>query len=173
MLQMRFVNFIPISFFRSCEASFLGAWVKSGWIFAITETIHLMAVAVLIGSVLALNLHLLGFRMRGQSAALLAAELKPWIWTGAAAMIMTGVPLFFSEAVRCGRSGQFFYKMVLLLAVIIFQLTMIRKVTRAGMNERAWFVKLAGGVSLFLWLSIALLGRAIAFPYLLPFLRAR
>jgi hypothetical protein len=170
---MRFINFIPISFFRSCEASFLGNWVKSGWNFAIAETIHLVALAVLIGSVLALNLHLLGVRLRHQSGAQLASELKPWIWIGLSVMILTGVPLFFSEAVRCGRSGQFFYKMVFLLIVVIFQLTVIRMVTKPAVNDRAWVVELAGGVSLFLWLSIALLGRAIAFPYMLPFLRAR
>jgi hypothetical protein len=170
---MRFVNFIPISFFRSCEASFLGTWIKHGWNFAIAETIHLLALAILLGSVLALNLHLLGFRMRQQSGAELARELKPWIWTGLSVMILTGVPLFFAESVRCGRSGQFFYKMVFLLSAVIFQLTVIRMVTNSAVNERAWLVKLAGGVSLFLWLSIAFLGRAIAFPYLLPFLRAR
>src|SRR5579864_5373699 len=111
----------PSSFFQWCEASFIGHWIKySRWDFAILETFHIIGITVLVGSVLVVDLRLLGFGMRQVPASQLAREFEPWTLTALAFMLATGLPMFLSEAVRMGLNGPFFFKMLLLgLALLI------------------------------------------------------
>jgi hypothetical protein len=168
---MNFVHFIPASFFRSVQGSHLGTWMRSTHdAFAITETIHLLALSVLLGTIVATDLRLLGYGKRRQSAAELAGDLAPFTWTALVVMMTTGVLLVFPEAVRIGRSISFFYKMIFLSLAILIHLTIYRKATRPGGPQDGWFGKLAGAFSLVLWLGVAVSGRAIAYPVLLHFL---
>lgn len=174
MPYLDLMRFVRPSFFKACQASAIGTFIHSGMNFVVVETIHLIALAVLIGTVLAVDLRLFGFGTRRQSAAEFLKEFLPWTWAALGVMIFTGILLFISEAVRLGESTQFFYKMIFLIAAVIFQSTVFVKLVRNEVNESTrWSGKLIGGVSLFLWLSIALLGRAISFSYLLPFMPVR
>jgi uncharacterized protein DUF6644 len=151
------------SFFRWCERSLLGHTIKySQWDFAILETFHIIGIAVLLGSILVVDLRLLGFGMRRVSAAELAGEFRPW--TGAALVLMfaTGVPMFLSEAVRMSLNSPFFVKMILLSLALAIHFTIRSRATRRG-AEDSGFGKLAACLSLLSWLSVALAGRAIAF----------
>ena len=155
---------LPASFFRLCETSRFGHAIKfSQWDFAILETLHIMGIAVLLGSTLVVDLRLLGLGMRRQSVAQLAEELAPWTWGALALMIATGIPMFFSEAVRMSLNDSFFFKMIFLVLAISIQWTIYSRAKRSAAPERAGFGKLVACLSLICWLSVALAGRGIAF----------
>ena len=161
---MTFGRILPGWFFWQCENTLPGSWFKHAqWFFAVDETIHIMALGMLIGTLVIVDLRLLGFGMRRQSVQQLAGYLAPWTLLGVALMITTGVPLFMSEAVKLSRSSPFFYKMVFLICAISLHLTLHRKATAAGATQGSRLGKLAASLSLVCWLGVALAGRAIAF----------
>ena len=122
-----------------------------------------MALGMLIGTLVIVDMRLLGFGMRRQSVPELARYLAPWTLFGVATMIITGVPLFMSEAVKLSSSSPFFYKMIFLLCAVTLHFTLHRKVTASSEKQGSMLGKLAGTLSLMCWLGVALAGRAIAF----------
>jgi hypothetical protein len=70
---------------------------KSKWDFVILETIHILVMAMFLGTIFIVDLRLLGFGMRRQPPAQMAKDLAPWTVTGMFLMIATGIPLFFSR----------------------------------------------------------------------------
>jgi len=87
------VSLLP--FFQWCEASWVGTAIReSPWAFASIESVHLLGLATLGGSVLLLDLRLLGLGLRGTPAAELARDVQPWFNTSLIVMLLTGVALF-------------------------------------------------------------------------------
>jgi len=141
-----------------------GSWFKNArWFFAVDETFHIMALGMLIGTLVIVDLRLLGLGMRRQSVAELAGYLAPWTLLGVALMIVTGVPLFMSEAVKLSRSSPFFYKMIFLFCAVTLHFTLHRKAITSSTRQDSRLGKLAASLSLICWLGVALAGRAIAF----------
>jgi len=128
------------------------------WQFAITETVHLVALAVLLGSILLVNFQMLGI-LRGWSSAQMRRTLAPFIGGGLIGMLVTGALLFISEPMKYYNNDAFLPKMVFLAAAILYHFTVYRKAATAPMLVS----KLAAIVSLALWFSIGAAGRAIAF----------
>ncbi len=161
---MTFGRFIPDWFFALCESSWPGSWFKhSQWMFAIDETFHIMALGMLIGTLVVVDLRLLGLGMRRQSIRQVAGYLAPWTLLGVALMIFTGIPLFMSEAVRLGKSSPFLFKMIFLLCAVTLHFTLHRKAIASSTSQSSGLGKLAACLSLACWLGVALAGRAIAF----------
>lgn len=155
---------LPSSVFQWCERSLLGHAIKySKWDFAILETFHIIGIAVLLGSILVVDLRLLGFSMKRVTAAQLAREFAPWTWAAFAFMVATGIPMFLSEAVRMSLNTAFLVKMTLLCFALVIHFTILRRATRPSVQENEGFGKFAAYLSLASWLSVALAGRAIAF----------
>jgi uncharacterized membrane protein len=161
---MQLLNFLPVSFFSWCENVPPGLWIRNAkWAFAIIETVHIMALTVLLGTLIVVDLRLLGFGMRRQSAAYLARLLAPWTWSALLTMVVTGIGLFASEANRLSQSGPFAFKMLLLVLAVGTHFTIHSRVTRNGITSSAGIAKAAACLSIALWLGVALAGRAIPF----------
>ena len=161
---MHLVRFIPFGFFPWCENTWIAHTIKgSRWAFAIIETIHIIGIGMLLGALLVVDLRLLGFGMKRQTVAHLNRELTPWIGGALLVMIFTGIPLFLSEAVKLSVSAPFFWKMVLLLLVLLFHFTVHNKAAARNPEDGVWLGKMAACLSLVCWLGVALAGRAIAF----------
>jgi hypothetical protein len=158
---MSAADFLPASFFQWCMNAHVSKAInESLWLFAVIETVHIVALTVLLGTMLVVDLRLLGIGMHRQSAPELAREVGPWTVSAIAAIVFTGVPMFASQAVRYSHSVPFLYKIVLLLTAIALHFTLHRKATQ---SEAARLGKLAAGLSLACWFGVALAGRAIAF----------
>jgi len=166
---MVLLKFLPLNFFTGCENTWPGSWIRHGqWAFAVTETVHIVVLGMLLGTIIVVDLNLLGFGVRRQSAAELTSDLAPWTWSALALMALTGIPLFMSEALRLSKSGPFFYKMLFLSVAIIIHASIFGR-AKLGSGIGAGFGRLMGALSLLCWLGVALAGRAIAFPFLLHF----
>jgi hypothetical protein len=160
---MSLSKILPYSFFDWCEGTPLGYWLKQAmWGFAIIETIHIMALAVLLGTMVVVDLRLLGLGLKRMPTEELDRLLSPWFWTSFFTMIVSGLCLFTGEAVRLGTSAPFAYKMAFVLLAVTVHLTIHRRAIAQGVDGAA-LGKAAAYLSLICWLGIALAGRAIAF----------
>jgi hypothetical protein len=154
-----------LNLFEWCEATALGQAVKtSAWAFAVTESIHLLALAAIGGAVLVVDLRLLGFGLRNQRVADVARDAHPWMVGSLIVMLLTGVTLFMSEAIKCYYSTPFWVKMTSLALALLFTFTIRRKVTLAEEGRvRPVVYKLVALVSLALWFGVGAGGRWIGF----------
>ena len=158
------VNFLPYSFFQACERSSIGSSIgEAKYTFALIETLHIMGLTVLLGTILAVDLSLLGMGRKWVTPAQLAKDLRWWTWGSLVLMIGTGIPLFLSEATRMSRSFPLYYKMIFLLLAILTHVTVHRSATKPGATADAWWNKPVACFSLLCWFGVALAGRAIAF----------
>ena len=87
---------------------------------------------MLIGTILAVDLRLLGLGVRRQTASQIAGELAPWTLGGLVLAIVTGVLLFSYDPLKFYANHAFSYKVALLAAAVAFHYTAHRKVTREG-----------------------------------------
>jgi len=130
------------------------------WAFPVAEMAHLLALAILGGTVLLVNLGLLGIRVRRGGIQNLGKELWPLFVGSLAIMIVSGAALVSAEAMKCYYHPAFRLKMLLLALAVIFSFTAHRRVTQSPSS--AWS-RPAAILSLMLWLSVGLAGRAIGF----------
>ena len=136
----------------------------SQWAFAVIESIHLLALSVIGGAVLIVDLKLLGFGIRTQTLEEVARDAQKWFLGSWTVMIVTGLLLFWSEPQKLYYSTPFAVKMICLLLGTIFALTVRRKVTLAGEGRVPPMVmKLVALVSLALWFGVGAGGRWIGF----------
>ena len=155
-----------LTFCQWLENSSLGWTIRdSTWLFPAIEAIHLIALAMIGGAVLIVDLKLLGVGLRRQPAWQLADEAKPWLVSSLAVMIVSGVALFSSEATKCYATPAFWYKMTALAAATLFTFTARASVLRS--NSLRAGTTLAGRtvavLSLSLWSIVGVSGRAIGF----------
>ena len=153
--------FLP--FFKWCEASWIGTSISNSvYLFPVVEAFHLLALAVIGGAVLVVDLHLAGLGIRHQPVARIARDAEPWLIGSLAVMLPTGFLLFLSESIKCYYSDAFWVKLTSLLLAIVFTFTVRRKVAMAEETRRLsrFFVAL---VSLTLWCGVGAGGRWIGF----------
>jgi hypothetical protein len=140
------------------------AIANSKWAFAVIESVHLLALSVIGGAVLIVDLRLLGLGIRSQTLADVARDAQPWLVGSLLVMLVSGVLLFFSEPIKCYYSTPFRVKMLCLVLGTIFAFTVRRKVTLAGEGRvgQLW-LKVVALVSLSLWFGVGAGGRWIGF----------
>ena len=152
-------------FFEWNDKSWLGQAIADTILaFPVIETIHILALTMMFGAIVIIDLRMLGLGMKKQPVAVLAKNLEPYMTWGMLVMLGTGYMLFCSEAMKCFVNDGFKFKMALLFPAIIFQFTLFRWVTHKDEGKRpmllGWFVAL---LSLTLWFGVGVGGRAIGF----------
>ena len=154
-----------LAFFQWCEQSHIGDLIRrSPWLFPAIEAIHLLGLGFIGGAVLLVDLRLMGWGLRRQSAAQLSRDAQPWLVGSLIVMIITGGLLFTSEAIKCYYHGAFWFKMASLLLAIVFTFTVQRKAVMADENRLAPLrSKVVAVVSVLLWSGVGIGGRWIGF----------
>jgi hypothetical protein len=141
---------------------------QSLWLFPAIETIHLLGMAALMGTITVLDLRLLGWAARQQPVHKLAARTIPLAWLGFAVQVVTGTLLFSSEAVKIYGNPAFRLKMLLLLLAgaqaFVFQVFVSgRLLAWDNRPSMPFLAKAVGLTSLLLWVGIVTAGRFIGF----------
>ncbi|HYD56917.1 MAG TPA: DUF6644 family protein [Burkholderiales bacterium] len=148
------------------EASGLGqAMRQSLWLYPIVEVVHIVGLALLFGSIVVLDLRLLGLS-RNVPVSKLARHVLPWSATSFLLIVPSGLAMFVAHASEFIANPVFLVKMVLIVAAGINA-----AVFHTGRSEGEWDVgaptpfraKLAGGVSLLAWTSVIACGRLLAY----------
>jgi hypothetical protein len=150
------------------ERSALGTALReSVWLYPSIEIVHIVSFAVLIGAAVLFDMRLLGLS-RTISVRALEGHLLPWARLGLAVAAPSGVLLFITDATALAGNPAFRIKL-LLIALAILNTVIFHRWTARSMGS--WDVdqptplgaKLAGSVSLVLWLGVVAGGRLIAY----------
>jgi hypothetical protein len=137
---------------------------NSTWLFPVIEAFHLLGLALTIGSVLLVEMRLLGVGLSRQPVAQLAASAEPLLIGGLTLSFMTGIPLFLSESIKAYYSFAFWIKMISLFLALLFTFTIRRRLTRTDLtSDRPQLGRWMAIVSLSLWFGVAWGGRWIGF----------
>lgn len=136
---------------------------ESIWLFPVLEAIHLLGLCMLGGAVLLVDLRMLGWAMRKQTIAQLANYMRPWLIGAIAVLLVTGVLLFLSEAVKCYYNQSFWVKMISLPIALLFTFLVRERFIRSAAEETRATIKIVAIASMSLWFTVAAAGRWIGF----------
>lgn len=134
----------------------------------ISQTVHILAVTVVMISVGMLNLRMLGLAGTRQTFPQLASQLIPWLWGALIVLFVTGLIQTIAEPGRELLNYGFRLKMVLLalsVAVTVFYEHSVRNDPNYWVHspERQNMGRFLAISSLTMWVVIAILGRLIAY----------
>ena len=154
-----------LSLFQTLEASAIGEAVRNSlWLFPVVEAFHLIGLAIIGGAVLVVDFRLLGLGLRDHPLARLARAMQPWVIGSLLLMIVSGIPLFLSEAIKCYYSFAFWTKMTALVLAVLFTFTIRRRVSFAAEGRFSPMSRRAVGLaSIGLWSTVGWGGRWIGF----------
>jgi hypothetical protein len=140
---------------------------ESDWLFPSIETVHVLALVLVVGSIMTVDLRLLGLGNRNRSVSALSREMLPWTWCAFGFAALAGFLMFSSKAVAYYGNVPFRLKMLCLLLAGInmayFNLVTARGVDAWDSGRPPLGARIAGGASLVLWISIVAAGRWIGF----------
>ena len=136
--------------------------------FPMLESVHVAAIAAVVGTITIVDLRLLGYRSHRRGVRQLIQDVLPYTWGAFGLALIAGSLLFISNAPKYAHNAQFQLKMLLIVAaavnMAIFHLTVYRRV--AEWDEHLpppAAARVAGATSLGLWLTVVFLGRWVGF----------
>ncbi len=158
---------------HSLEGSSLAVFIaESAWAFPTIETIHVVALTLTIGTVVIIDLRLLGLASVRQPYQALRRDVLPWTWLAFCAAAVSGCLMFITQAAEYYENDAFRIKLFLLALAGINMLVFELIIARGAANwDRGlpvpWPGKIAALLSLTLWLSIVFFGRRVGFTMIL------
>jgi hypothetical protein len=140
---------------------------NSRWTYASVNAAHIVGIALLFGAIVPLDLRLMGWR-RGVPIGTMVRILLPVAIAGLALAVAGGLALFSVRAVKYAATGLFQLKMALLVCAITNALLLHRAVQWETHQAATSVIpprrlRIAGAMSIALWLSVIACGRMIAF----------
>jgi hypothetical protein len=149
------------------SSAFATAIREIGWIFPTIETVHVFCIALVLGSIMLVDLRLLGFANKERAFTAVAQEMLPWTWSMFIVAAVAGSLMFCSKAATYYGNGPFRLKLLCLalagLNMAVFQLFGMRDIAHWDCGTPTLRARLAGAASLILWLTIVGAGRWIGF----------
>jgi hypothetical protein len=146
---------------QAIEASALGQTIReSTWLFPAIESTHLLALALLGGSVLIMALAVLGLGLKTAPAEIYKSARR-YMNGAVIVLLITGVLLGVSEPVKLYGREAFWVKMISLLvalAVTYFAFTPLIRRGAKGVGIRG-----VTALTMAAWLMVAMAGRWIGF----------
>jgi len=139
----------------------------------IVQTFHILAIAAVMGSVVMIDLRVLGLALRSQRTEELLGRLMPWMWWALSVLLLSGAMFVLARPARYFSNPVFGLKFALLLpAVLAAGLLQMLDRRHPGLWEqpsKRRAAKSMAAMSLLLWIGVVLAGRWIAYSdYLFP-----
>ena len=158
-----------IGIFQSINDSALADNIRGTvWVFPTIETIHVVAIVLVFGSITRLDLRLLGLVWTNRAVTEVAEEMLPFTWVAFVIAAVFGLSLWSSKPLTYFGIAFFDVKMILIVLaginMLYFQLITFKNVAqwdRDPVPPRA--ARLAGGLSLAIWLGVVFCARFIGF----------
>jgi hypothetical protein len=143
---------------------------ESLYMYPLIETVHVLSLLLFVGTVMFVDLRLLGLVFRVVPVSQLMSRLLPWTIAGFVIISVSGVLLFYAIPVRTYSSIFFRLKLIMLVAAGInlglFHLRMKRDGLPWDRDSRPPLrARVAGAVSLFSWAGVIVMGRMIAYNW--------
>jgi hypothetical protein len=139
----------------------------AGWIIPTVQSMHIVSIAVLMGSGIVIDLKLAGLMAKTESLRLVFDRYMPWLCGALAMLLLTGLVLVIAEPDRVLSNWVFWTKMVLVLVafltVLVIRIPMRRDELTAGSSAWSTAARPLGLLSLGFWVLVILCGRWIAY----------
>ena len=140
------------------------------WIIPTIQSIHIVAIGVVLASVFMIDLRILGWAGRDQTLLETTARFGPWLSGSLVLLLATGGLMVVGEPVRELLAFSFWFKMCLVAIgtalAAVFQITLRRNVAEwetSLVNRRG--IKSLALLTLLIWFGIVVLGRLIAYDH--------
>jgi hypothetical protein len=132
------------------------------WPFPALEILHIVGLLLIFGTVLIVDLRLLGVLLRREPGWQVSGDLMQWAWVGFGLQILTGPLLFIANSRKFYDSPFFRVKLIFLVVAVVFHFVFVRRVS-ASVDAGASLAqaRLAGAVSLTLWAAVIVSGISI------------
>jgi hypothetical protein len=156
------------AFINAIHDAGLSEWLRSSLkAMPIVEAIHVMTAAVVFGTIAIVDLRLLGWFGTHRAYSRIHHELLRWTWGAFIVSVFTGVLLFVVNSVTYYHNTAFRLKM---LALILAGVNMALFEFGVGRDTASWDkgavpprARLAGAISLTIWIGVIFLARWIGF----------
>ena len=141
---------------------------NSLYVFPFLEAIHVIALGLVFGTIMIVDLRILGIAGTQRSYTRLSAEVLKWTWAAFGLAVLTGSFMFITNA-RVYVDNTFFRIKFALMALaglnmLVFQLTVARKGSAWDEDEGGRTRgRITAALSLLLWLSVIFMGRSVGF----------
>jgi hypothetical protein len=140
---------------------------ESDNLFPIIESVHVLGIGLMAGTILTVDLRVMGLVFRQESVRRIADTLLPYTWWGFALMVVSGLPLFAAESIKVIYNPAFRAKLVLLALAganaALFHGTVYRTVDTWGSRALTPFpARVFAAMSATLWFAVIVSGRLIA-----------
>lgn len=150
------------------EASAPAALIQTSlYGFVIAVAVHLLGLTLSVGTLLWVDLRMMGVALRSLPLRAVYRGLAPWFLFGFAVMLTSGAGLFAAFATAAYESFYFRIKMaaIALAAVnaIVFHFVIARREDDAADARPTLAVRAAGFTSLALWIVVILCGRMMSY----------
>jgi hypothetical protein len=137
---------------------------ESDWAFPTVETLHVLALTTVFGTIAIIDLRLCGVASTNRRFTEMANELLPWTWGAFALAVMFGSLLFASHAIIYFNNTAFRLKFLFMLFagvnMAVFEFYTRRTVESWDLGTRIPVAaRLAGVLSLAFWIASVYLGR--------------
>ncbi len=156
---------------KPLEQTGLGAWVREDNLaFPLLEASHVAAVMLVVGSIGLMDLRLLGWSSPRLRVTQISREALPWTWAAFAVAVVSGSMMAVGQAGGYAANVQFQAKMALLAAAGVNMLVFHGFVwRRVGTWDQAAppppAARIAGALSLALWIGVVVTGRWVGWTF--------
>jgi hypothetical protein len=129
--------------------------------------VHVVALAIVFGSIAVVDLRLLNLASRDTAVSRLSKAILPWTWTAWCIAAVFGTLMFISNADVYVNNRQFRLKFLCMglaaINMLVFQFGSFRSVARWDLSSPPMGAKMAGALSLLLWIGVIFFGRWTGF----------
>ena len=137
------------------------------WAVPTLQSIHILAIGIVMASIAMLDLRLAGFLGREQSMRGLTLRFYPWIWGALAVLIVTGFLQIMAEPARELMNWIFWTKMALIIGAVLLTAPVRRLLEDCRYRDlpsgKRAIVRACALLSLLLWVAVLICGRWIAY----------
>lgn len=142
----------------------------NAWVIPTVQSIHIVAIGIVLSSVFMIDLRILGWAGRDQALSETTSRFFPWLSWALCVLLVTGVAMVIGEPVRELMAFSFWFKMCLVAIGTVVAVAFQRSVRRNAPQWESSFVKQRNVKSLailtlFVWASVVVLGRLIAYDH--------
>jgi uncharacterized membrane protein len=137
------------------------------WVVPFVQSVHILAITVVIGASIVMDLRLAGILATDESPRTVIKRHLPWLWTALVVLLCSGTVLIVAEPYRVMTNLVFWVKMGLVLLglvlTLLFRYPALHPEYRIEHARLAGLLKPTAWLSLVIWIVVVFCGRWIAY----------
>ena len=157
------------SFAEWLSTTFLSVFIQNhnSWAIPTIQSIHIVGIAIVLGSVFMIDLRLLGWAGMDQTLRQTTNRFGPWMMGALWLMLATGILMVIGEPVRELMTFSFWLKMFLVAVGTVIAAVFQKKVRKhEGDPVTSGALKSLAVLTFLIWVCIIVLGRLIAYDHI-------